>query len=181
MSQGLDQLAQILKGINDLIEKMVMALGMAIIAFAVVVMTGGAITRYYSGMGYDWVMDLPPIMMPWLFFLMCGALFRSGSHITVDFLPYYLSERGKCWLRFFVHLVVLAATSVFLTAGIEAVALFRKLGQVIELEFDLPIWYIYLSFPVGFAILVSFTLELVLSDLVELGSSDHSTLSPNNP
>jgi TRAP-type C4-dicarboxylate transport system permease small subunit len=31
-----------------------------------------------------------------------------------------------------------------------------------ELEIDLPIWWMYLSFPVGFAIMGSFALELLI-------------------
>ena len=151
-----------------------MAIGMAIIAFAVLAMTGGAITRYYTGMGYDWVMDLPPIMMPWLVFLLCGVLLRSGSHITVDFLPRYLKARGQLLLQLFVHVAVLIATIVFLIAGVEAVALFRMLGQVMELEFDLPMWYVYLSFPVGFSILTSFAFELCLEDMIKLRACKNS-------
>jgi|TARA_B100001079_G_scaffold211193_1_gene185320 TRAP-type C4-dicarboxylate transport system permease small subunit len=168
----LNAITNVIRAINDLVSKIVMAIGMAIIAFAVLAMAGGAVTRYYTGMGYDWVMDLPPIMMPWLVFLLCGVLFRSGAHITVDFLPRYLTVRGQRILQLFVHLVVLAATIVFLIAGIEAVALFRMLGQVMEIEFDLPMWYVYLSFPVGFAILASFTVELVLDDVAALKNQD---------
>ena len=161
-------IARVIRRVNGFIERIVMAIGMAIIAFAVLTMTGGAITRYYTGMGYDWVMDLPPIMMPWLVFLLCGVLLRSGGHITVDFLPRYLTARGQLLLKLFVHATVLFATIIFLIAGIEAVALFRMMGQVMELEFDLPMWYVYLSFPVGFSILTSFAFELCLEDLIEL-------------
>ena len=90
--------ARVLRHVNGFIERIVMAIGMAIIAFAVLAMTGGAITRYYTGMGYDWVMDLPPIMMPWLVFLLCGVLLRSGSHITVDVLSLFLNARGQLLL-----------------------------------------------------------------------------------
>jgi len=164
----MSSIVRMIRCFNGLIEKIVMAIGMAIIAFAVLTMTGGAITRYYTGMGYDWVMDLPPIMMPWLVFLLCGVLLRSGSHITVDFLPRFLEPNGQLFLKLFVHLVVLTATIIFLIAGIEAVVLFRMLGQVMELEFDLPMWYVYLSFPVGFVILVSFALELCLEDVIAI-------------
>ena len=58
--------------------------------------------------------------------------------------------------------------TVFLIAGMDAVILFRELGQVIELEFDLPYWYVYLSFPVGFGILALFAIELLLTDLMAL-------------
>lgn len=176
LNTGMILFARVLRRVNGFIERIVMAIGMAIIAFAVLAMTGGAITRYYTGMGYDWVMDLPPIMMPWLVFLLCGVLLRSGSHITVDFLPRYLKARGQLLLQLFVHVVVLIATIVFLIAGVEAVALFRMLGQVMELEFDLPMWYVYLSFPVGFSILTSFSFELCLEDMIKLRACKNSCM-----
>ncbi|GIS89489.1 MAG: hypothetical protein CM1200mP18_21990 [Gammaproteobacteria bacterium] len=112
---------------------------MAIIAFAVLAMTGGAITRYYTGMGYDWVMDLPPIMMPWLVFLLCGVLLRSGS--TLQLISYPVSKStGPVAVATVCACGCVVATIVFLIAGVEAVALFRMLGQVMELEFDLPMW-----------------------------------------
>ena len=37
--------ARVLRRVNGFIERIVMAIGMAIIAFAVLAMTGGAITR----------------------------------------------------------------------------------------------------------------------------------------
>ena len=157
-----------LTAFNDAIAKVITALGIAIIAFSVLALTGGAVTRYFTGLGFDWIMDLPPVMMPWMVFLMVGVLLRSRSHITVDFVPRYLSARGKIWLSLFVHLFVLGCAVIFFLAGVDAVQLFHALGQFIELEFDLPYWYVYLSFPVGFGILAIFAIELALKDWLAL-------------
>ena len=32
-------------------------------------------------------------------------------------------------------------------AGIEATSLYFKLGQVMELEIEIPTWWVYLAFP----------------------------------
>ena len=53
-------------------------------------------------------------------------------------------------------------------AGIEATSLYFKLGQVMELEIEIPIWWVYLAFPTGFAIMAIFALELVLSQVLAL-------------
>ena len=53
-------------------------------------------------------------------------------------------------------------------AGNEAVALFRRLGQLMELEIELPIWWMYLAFPTGFAILALFAVELMLETIMKL-------------
>ena len=164
----MDALVRKLTAVNDVIAKGVMAIAMTIIAFSVLALTSGAFTRYFTGLGFDWIMDLPPVMMPWLVFMLAGVLLRSKSHITVDFMPRYLSARGTIRLSLFIHLFVLGCAVVFFIAGIDAVVLFRELGQFIELEFDLPYWYVYLSFPVGFGILAIFAIELALKDWIAL-------------
>jgi len=37
-----------------------------------------------------------------------------------------------------------------------------------ELEIDIPIWYMFLSFPVGFIIMGSFSLELLMTTYQEI-------------
>jgi TRAP-type C4-dicarboxylate transport system permease small subunit len=171
-------LTGILGRINDLIAKLAMALAMAIVAFTVLALFGGAATRYLTGTGYDWLMELPPMMMPWLVFLLLGVLLRSQTHISVDFLPPKLSWRGQKMLRLVCNSIAFGAAIVFFIAGIDAVALFQMLGQVTEMEIEFPIWYIYLSFPVGFAILASFAAEMVLRDLHDLLHPDHPLQQP---
>mgnify|MGYP001446778648 CR=1 FL=1 len=52
------------------------------------------------------------------------------------------------------------------------------LGQFIELEFDLPYWYVYLSFPVGFGILGIFAIELALKDWLSLRRDSGTCADP---
>ena len=93
---------------------------------------------------------------------MLGPLLRGGDHIQVDVLPVFLPSRQKNWLRTLVFAVALIAALVFLRAGFEAVQLFYRMGQTVELEFSFPIWLLYLAFPVGFAGLALFALESLL-------------------
>ena len=50
-----------------------------------------AITRYISGTGYDWLIELPPILVCWLVFPLLGPLLKEGNHIQVDFLSSLVS------------------------------------------------------------------------------------------
>ena len=64
------------------------------------------------------------------------------------------------------------ASIVFMVAGIEAVELFMGLGQMLEREIEFPIWYMYLTFPVGFLILISFAVELALAEILDWNRPD---------
>ena len=158
-----------LRAVNDAVQRVVVVGAALLIALIVVVVFGGALARYATGVGFSMVQELPPILMPWVIFPMAGVLLRSDTHITVDFLPAFLSANGVRVLRVVVSLVAMVAGVILCIAGLKAVALFRLTGQVTEMEWAFPIWWIYVSFPVGFAILVSSALENILGAILRDG------------
>ena len=157
-----------LRALNRLLEILTSVLSSTIAAIMVLALTFSAITRYVSGTGYDWFIELPPSLVPWLVFPLLGPLLRSGSHIQVDLMPNFLTGRKLLLLKLFVYSTMLVGAVVFFLAGNEAVALFRRLGQLMELEIELPIWWMYLAFPTGFAILFLFALELIIETIADL-------------
>lgn len=154
--------------LNSALEKLTAVISSSLGAIMVLALTGSAVTRYLSGTGYDWFIELPPALVPWMVFPLLGPLLRSGSHIQVDLLPALLEGKAALWLKLFVYSLMVLGSLIFLQAGNEAVALFRRLGQLMELEIELPIWWMYLAFPTGFFILLLFSFELWLETLCEL-------------
>jgi TRAP-type C4-dicarboxylate transport system permease small subunit len=104
-------------------------------------------------------------------------LLKSGVHIKVDILNNLLAPRQLSVLRLIIAVIALLASIVFLVAGVEATSLYFMLGQVMELEIEIPVWWVYLAFPCGFGIMILFALELILAELVALGA-DPSQTSP---
>ena len=151
-----------------MVAKGVNVLAVIIMAIIVAALTASAVTRYVSGTGYDWLIELPPALVPWLVFPLLGPLFRSGDHIQVDLVPVLLNERHRQILRLVTSIIALVASIIFFIAGTEAVTLFNSLGQMMELEIEIPIWTMYLAFPTGFLILVSFALEALLESVQAL-------------
>ena len=131
-----------------------------------------AITRYISGTGYDWLIELPPVLVCWLVFPLLGPWLREGNHIQVDFLASLTSSRQAKILKLLMNLTALIASLVFFKAGVEATFLYFNLGQMMELEIDIPIWWMYLSFPVGFIILALFALELTFQAIFDLNQNE---------
>ena len=155
---------------NTLLARLSYFLGMMIVAIMVLALSLSAITRYISGTGYDWLIELPPILVCWLVFPLLGPLLKEGSHIQVDFLSGLLSPKRMQLLKLFIYLSAFLAALVFFKAGLDATMLYFRLGQLMELELDIPIWWMYLSFPVGFLILALFSLELIVSSFSEMTS-----------
>ena len=161
-----------LRAVNHVLEILASVLSSTIAAVMVLALTMSAVTRYISGTGYDWFIELPPALVPWLVFPLLGPLLRSGAHIKVDLVPNFLTGRKLLILQAFVFAVMLVGAVIFFIAGNEAVALFRRLGQLMELEIELPIWWMYLAFPTGFAILALFAFELILETLSKFWRSE---------
>ena len=160
----------LLRLINGALERLTAVTSATIAGVMVLALTLSAITRYVSGTGYDWFIELPPALVPWMVFPLLGPLLRSGGHIQVDLLPNILKGRALLALKAFVYVTMLIGAVIFFQAGNEAVALFQRLGQLMELEIELPIWWMYLAFPTGFAILILFSLELLLETLRDFAS-----------
>ena len=134
----------------------------------VLALSASALTRYISGHGFDWFIELPPALVSWLVFPMLGPLLKSGSHIEVDFISAVLTAQKLKYVKLAVYFISLLSSVIFFKAGLDATLLFYNLGQMMELEINIPIWYMFLSFPVGFAIMASFSLELLLTALSEI-------------
>ena len=150
---------------NEWLEKAVYLLATFIVANMVLALFLSALVRYLSGTGYDWFIELPPILTSWLVFPLLGPLLKSGSHIKVDLLNNALSPWQFAMLKFVIATIALLSSIVFFIAGIEARNLYFMLGQVMELEIEIPVWWVYLAFPTGFGIMTRFATELMLVEL----------------
>ena len=158
----------ILTKLNNFLAKASYLVGIIIVAIMVMALSLSAITRYVSGTGYDWLIELPPVLICWLVFPLLGPLLREGNHIQVDFLTSIISTKQAKYLKIMMNLTAFVASLIFFKAGMEATILYFNLGQMMELEIDIPIWWMYLSFPVGFIILALFSLELTTQSILDL-------------
>ena len=107
-------------------------------------------------------------LVSWLVFPLLGPLLKKGQHIKVDFLTPLVSEKIKKVLFFVVNLVAFISACIFFKAGLDATIMYYNLGQVMEIEISIPIWWMFLAFPVGFLILALASLELMFDNISDL-------------
>ena len=157
-----------LQRMNDWLGRGCIALATLIVGFAVFAYAAAAFERYVWGIGLSILNDLPPLLIPWAVFLCMGVLFRLDRHIAVDFLPMLLPRRGRAILHLGLAAVTLGTAVVFVLGANEALGFFRRFNQMTETSPRFPLWWVYLSFPVGFALLGWFALERLLLSLREL-------------
>ena len=157
-----------LQFINEILTKITFFIAMVIVSIMVLALSASALTRYISGHGFDWFIELPPALVSWLVFPLLGPLLKTGNHIEVDFVSTLMSKKSIKLVKLFVYFISLTSSFIFFKAGLDATILFYNLGQMMELEIDIPIWYMFLSFPVGFVIMGLFSLELLLTTFQEI-------------
>ena len=160
-----------LQYLNGILTKITFFIAMVIVSIMVLALSASALTRYISGHGFDWFIELPPALVSWLVFPLLGPLLKTGSHIEVDFVSTVMTQRTLRFVKLFVYFISLISSFIFFKAGLDATMLFYNLGQMMELEIDVPIWIMFLSFPVGFVIMGLFSLELLLTTIQEINKS----------
>jgi TRAP-type C4-dicarboxylate transport system permease small subunit len=79
----------------------------------VAALTLSASTRFITGSGFAWFIELPPVLVSWLVFPLLGPLLKKGQHIQVDFLTPLLSDKSKKILNLSVNLIALISACIF--------------------------------------------------------------------
>ena len=157
-----------LRAVNNLLASASMMLAMLIIFIMVAALFLSASTRFITGTGFAWFVELPPVLVSWLVFPLLGPLLKKGQHIKVDFLTPILSDNYKKILFLLVNMVAFISACVFFKAGLDATIMYYNLGQVMEIEISIPIWWMFLAFPVGFLMLALTSLELLFENILNL-------------
>ena len=157
-----------LRVVNNFLTSIAMTLAMCIIFIMVAALTLSASTRFITGSGFAWFIELPPVLVSWLVFPLLGPLLKKGQHIQVDFLTPLLSVKSKKILNLSVNLIALISAGIFFKAGMDATQLYYNLGQMLDIEISVPIWWMFLAFPVGFFILGLIALELLIDNFLDL-------------
>ena len=71
-----------LRAINNLFASASMMLAMSIIFIMVAALFLSATTRFITGTGFAWFLELPPVLVSWLVFPLLGPLLKKGQHIN---------------------------------------------------------------------------------------------------
>ena len=157
-----------LRAVNNFLASASLTLAMLIIFIMVAALFLSATTRFITGTVFAWFIELPPVLVSWLVFPLLGPLLKKGQHIKVDFLTPLVPEKTKKILFLVVNLVAFISACIFFKAGLDATTMYYNLGQMMELEINIPIWWMFLAFPVGFLILALTSLELILDNFKKL-------------
>ena len=154
--------------VMEVLYKVILTLAAMVIGLDVLSIFLEALGRYLVGSSRAFMEELPRLMVPFVVFPMMGVLLRLKKHISVDILPDRLTGKARSVLLIVVYAVVVAVAGQFFMAGIIAVKYYYQMGFETHTEIIFKLWVTYLPFPVGFALLVLFAVELLWAELVNL-------------
>lgn len=149
---------------NDGLEGVLLALASVVVAVVVVLPFASFAVRTLTGEGYSFLAETAPQLVPWMVFPVLGILLRRDSHITVDVLPHFLSGKRLRYLRILVLMICLLVTLLMGIFGISTTSFYAKLGQLSTTEIEFPLWYLYMSYPIGFLLAANFCLESMIGE-----------------
>ena len=152
----------------DILFKIILAYGAIIIALDVVSIFLEAFGRYLLGSSRAFMEEYPRLLIPFMVFPLMGVILRLKKHIAVEILPERLTGRKRSLMLVILYAFIMMVSIEFLIAGIISVKYYYQTGFQTQTEFAVPLWCVYLSFPVGFGILILFTLETLWQELISL-------------
>ena len=162
----------LLDGVHRLLTWL-MALAVAILIVPVSIQIFSRFTQLIPA--YIWTEEMSRFFFIWMVLLGAMIGLRERLHFDVDFLP-ELSPRADAVMRMVSNTFVLAFTGVMIWWGVE----FTRFGwnQTSELA-DLPMWLIFIAWPLTGVIWLLFLIEAFARDIGLYRRNE--TLTANEP
>ena len=136
------------------------------------ILFANVIMRYFFHSGIVWSNEYANYAIIWIVCGGCGYCVRTDAHMKITAIPDMISDRTvKAVLNVLVCLICLAFSLILLTSGAKLITTMIARNQK-SAAMQIPLWWIYLSFPVGGATMsFRFLLKLIdqIKDLVKGG------------
>lgn len=173
-----------LESVNTFLLRIGRTIAWISVALMVVIILLQVFFRYVLNSALPWPEEAARVLMLWMTGMMAPSAYRWGAFVSIDMLKEMLGQRVTVIFNIFllmVGLVVLVIALYFGWKHIQSGWLFMSptiklpmppTGQMVQL----PKAYIFMSLPVGFLLMVSVNIELMLKNLYMLfdPSADYS-------
>lgn len=105
--------------------------------------------RYFLKSGLVWAEEYARFAIIWIVCGGCGAAVRTDAHMKITAIPDAIKNQAvKDIIALFVYVISLAFSLLMLVAGSRLIGSMMANNQVSP-AIEIPLWWIYLSIPVG--------------------------------
>ena len=118
--------------------------------------------RYFLKSGLVWAEEYARFAIIWIVCGGCGAAVRTDAHMKITAIPDAIKNQAvKDIFALFVYVISLAFSLLMLVAGSRLIGSMIANNQVSP-AMEIPLWWIYLSIPVGGGIMTfRFMLKII--------------------
>ena len=136
-----------LKKLDQVLEKAVVYFCIVLLLAIILLCFTNTFLRYVFGRPLVWSEELTRYMSVWLAIVGAAATVRVDGHTTLDILQSTVkSPKLKMGLFVFTRILAVLILVGLFPAGLVAM---QTLGKSISSATRMPMWVLYLSFPVG--------------------------------
>lgn len=156
-------IANAIHKLSNAAEKLCGALCIVLMV-AMVLTTGAQIIWRVFFTALSWSEELTRYLLIWSTFLGGSIVYKRGGHISVTILQERFPAGVQKFLKILVHLICIAFCLIAVIYGFRYLPMQRT---QLSAALRLPMWYMYLSIPVGCAIMLLHALDAILQILLE--------------
>ena len=146
-----------------------------LVATITVIVALGVFFRFVLNNSLPWTEEVAKFVMVWLAFIGAPVVLKEGGHIAIDVVPTRLPSPLGPIVMMLIQVVVMVVLGVLVFQG-WALA-WNALPQVAA-TVDISLFYIFLAVPIGSALMLAVSLELLLRQLAAMVSPDAPPIEP---
>ena len=146
-----------------------------LVAAITVIVALGVFFRFVLNNSLPWTEEVAKFVMVWLAFIGAPVVLKEGGHIAIDFIPSRLPSSVGHAALMLIQVIVMVVLAVLVFQG-WALA-WNALPQIAT-TVDVSLFYIFLAVPIGSAMMLTVSLELLLRQAAAIRSSDDAPSEP---
>ena len=146
-----------------------------LVAAITVIVALGVFFRFVLNNSLPWTEEVAKFVMVWLAFIGAPVVLEEGGHIAIDFIPSRLPPPVGHAALMLIQVIVMVVLAVLVFQG-WALA-WNALPQIAT-TVDVSLFYIFLAVPIGSAMMLTVSLELLLRQATAIRSSDDAPSEP---
>jgi len=155
----------VMSGVVDLLDRLVKATVVLLFASLVCLVAAQVGLRYLIGTSIHWEEEAARYLMIWITFLTAGVGLRLGAHVAVDFVKDSVPRRIRIPLLIAIKLGMLFFLLLVTVYGFWVMVNVKdQISPALEFSMAIP----YAAVPVGCALMIIYTLELLCKDVRSL-------------
>ena len=146
-----------------------------LVATITVIVALGVFFRFVLNNSLPWTEEVAKFVMVWLAFIGAPVVLREGGHIAIDIVPTRLPAPLGIIAMMLIQLIVMVVLAVLVFQG-WALA-WNALPQLAT-TVDVSLFYIFLAVPIGSALMLAVSLELLLRQVAAMASPGAPPVEP---